>query len=137
MFDGYRYTHAVIMGFDKQGNLLWDNSFEINDVISFELEQFVQASIKDNPISLIYVFDNQIRSKVVQGNDVLEGKELVDIKLQFSEDQVVKDGTIIHGLDPWYDNVFYTYGTQKIRNQVTGGSELTREVYFINKVVYE
>lgn len=137
VFDGYRYTHSVAMAFDKAGNLLWDNSFEINDVISFELEQFVHATIREDNIALLYVFDNHIRSKVIKGADVIEGKELVDIKLQFKEDEITKKGTTIRGFNKWYDNVFYTFGTQRIRNRVVGGTEVTRNVFFINKVVYQ
>lgn len=136
VFDGYRYTHAVVMGFDNKGNLLWDNSFEINDVISFDLEQFVHATIKGDQVGLLYVFDNHIRSKVIQGDEVIEGKELIDIKLQFREDEIDKKGTVIKGMHPWYDNVFYTYGTQKVTNNTPGGNQIEREVFFINKVVY-
>ncbi len=39
IFDGWVYTHAVIAGFDRQGNLVWDNSFEISDVKTFSLRE--------------------------------------------------------------------------------------------------
>ena len=137
VFDGYRYTHAVIMGFDKSGNLLWDNSFEINDVLSFELEQFVHAASSGDNLALLYVFDNQIRTKIIHGSEVLEGKELLDIKLQYDSDHVDEGATRIQGLEKWYDNVFLTYGTQTIKNVQVRGVELERNVFFINKVEYE
>ena len=31
VFDGYQYTHAVVAVFDKSGQLIWDNSFKIDD----------------------------------------------------------------------------------------------------------
>ncbi len=137
VFDGYRYTHAVVMGFDKSGNLLWDNSFEINDVLSFELEQFVHAATSGSNVALLYVFDNQIRSKIIHGDEVLEGKELLDIKLKYDTDQVTGDATNVLGLEKWYDNVFFTYGTQLVKNVQVRGVEVERNVFFINKVVYE
>ncbi|MEL7002896.1 MAG: hypothetical protein AAFN93_09215, partial [Bacteroidota bacterium] len=137
VFDGYRYTHAVKTHYDSEGELLWDNSFEIDDLISFELEQFVHATPREDKIALLYVFDNTIRSKVIQGDDVIEGKELVDIRLQFDEDEVTKKGTNIMGLNSWYGNVFYTFGTQNVKNNTVGGAQLLRDVFFINKVVYD
>ncbi len=137
VFDGYRYTHAVVMGIDREGNLLWDNSFEINDVISFELEQFVHAASSGDNVVLLYVYDNQIRSKIIQGDDVLEGKELLDIRLKYDSDHVNEGATNILGMEKWYGNVFFTYGTQNVRNLEQKGVELQRRVFFINKVLYE
>ena len=137
VFDGYRYTHAVLLGFDERGNLLWDNSFEINDVTSFELEQFVHAYTSKDQIGLLYVYDNAIRSKIVSKNQVLEGKEQHEIALTNSSDELVEKSTKIGGLERWYGNVFFTYGTQQIRNFTASGVPITRNVFFLNKVVFE
>ncbi|ELR68768.1 hypothetical protein C900_05864 [Fulvivirga imtechensis AK7] len=135
IFDGYRYTHAVILGFDKKGNLLWDNSFEINDVISFELEQFVQVDIERDKIVLLYVFDDAIRSKIIRGSEVLEGKEESKVRLTIETSEALEAKTKIEGLEKWYGNVFFTYGVQNIKS--TGTAIPAREVFFVNKVIYE
>jgi hypothetical protein len=57
IFDGYYYTHAVVIGFDNDGNIRWDNSFEINDVKTFTLEQFVKLEVQEDKIALLYPFD--------------------------------------------------------------------------------
>jgi hypothetical protein len=44
IFEGYFYTHAIVMGFNPNGKLLWDNSFEINDVKTFTLEQHLRLN---------------------------------------------------------------------------------------------
>lgn len=137
VFEGYRYTHAILIGFDKNGKLLWDNSFEINDVLSFDLEQFVHASILPDKTALLYVFENSIRSKVINKGDVLEGKELTPIALKYENDIANPGMTDVMGLESWYDNVFYTYGTQQIKNLNTEGVALNRDVFFINKVIYK
>lgn len=137
MFDGYRYTHAVILGFDKKGNLLWDNSFEINDILTFELEQFVQVSIEEDKIVLLYVFDDAIRSKIIRGEEVLEGKEESKIRLADKADDAPETKTEIGGLVKWYGNVFFTYGVQDIKNTGIGNIVSQKKVFFVNKVVYE
>ncbi|MBL6448705.1 hypothetical protein JMN32_20500 [Fulvivirga sp. 29W222] len=137
VFDGYRYTHAIILGFDKKGNLLWDNSFEINDVISFDLEQFVHVNASGDRVDLLYVFEDAIRSKTIKGSQVLEGKGENKISLKYDSDKVEGDETKIGGLSKWYGDVFFTYGIQNIQNLRTEGVGLTRKVFFVNKVAFE
>lgn len=137
VFEGYRYTHAVVIGFDKKGKLLWDNSFEINDILSFNLKQFVQVSINKEEIALLYVYDNSIRSKVISESKVISNKLITPIKLKYEADVIDNKSTIIFGLESWYDRKFYVYGTQKIKNISKSNVELNREVFFINKVIYK
>ncbi len=133
IFDGYRYTHAVVMGFDLNGKLLWDNSFEINDVKTFTLEQFVKLEIQDDKIALLYLFDNEIRTKIIQNNEVLEGKTFEPIKTYSQNEIVKKDQTDLNKLDYWYEDFFFAYGVQEITNPGTG----KRRVFFINKIAYQ
>ncbi len=135
-FEGYQYTHAVVIGFDEKGNLLWDNSFEINDVINYYLKQFVHADPKEDKIVLLYNYENVIRSKLIEGNDVLEGKSFSDISLKFEDDEVKTNNSEYGGLEKWYDNKFFAYGIQKIKNMKDVGVKLNRRVFFINKIIY-
>jgi hypothetical protein len=41
------------------------------------------------------------------------------------------------GLEDWYDNTFYAYGVQNLSNKRDRGVKLNREVFFINKIIYE
>lgn len=135
IFDGYRYTHAVVASFDASGKLLWDNSFEINDLKTFDLERFVHASIQDNKIVLLYVYDNQIRSKIIKNSEVLEGKNYNEIALKYDDDELLEED--ISELRSWYNNYFYVYGTQQIKNLKDDKVQLARSVFYINKVIYE
>jgi len=134
VFDGYRYTHAVVIGFNQQGKVLWDNSFEIKDVLSKQLDQYVHASIQEDRINLLYVFDGAIRSKVIRGNEVIEGKEIIDIQTKYSNDSAAQEDTEVTGLQTWYGSNFITYGYQRIKNLTTAGVNLNRNVFFINKL---
>jgi hypothetical protein len=130
IFDGYYYTHAVVMGFDQQGNLLWDNSFEINDVKTYTLEQFVKLEVQGDRIALLYLFDNELRTKIIQDDQVLEGKSFKNIKMKFDKDEVTKEQIAMSKLDYWYRDYFYAYGIQEITNPELG----KRRVFFINKI---
>ena len=135
-FTGYAYTHAVIIGFDKKGNVLWDNSFEIKDVTSDVLQPLVKVSAKPGRLVLLYNFDNKIRTKIIQGDKVMEGKEFDNINLKFREDEVKEDDARLGGLENWYDDTFYAYGIQHIRNASQPGGKLNRKVFFVNKIIY-
>jgi hypothetical protein len=130
VFDGYRYTHAVVMGFDRNGKLLWDNSFEINDVKTFSLEQFVRLETYPDRIALLYLFENQLRSKIIKGNEVLEGKTVEPIKTNDEKDVSKTERWSTSKLDYWYGNYFYAFGIQQIFNSEKG----SRRVFFLNKV---
>lgn len=132
VFAGYQYTHAVVMCFDKDGNMLWDNSFEINDVRSFNLEQFVKLEVHKDKIAMMYLFDGQIRTKVIKNNQVLEGKTSDEIKT-LREFDIVKQNEIERGkLEYWYDDKLYACGVQEIVSNFG-----KRKVFFVNKVTFK
>jgi hypothetical protein len=135
-FAGYKYTHAIVIGFGNQGELLWDNSFEINDVISFDLKQFVEVDAREDEIVLLYNYENVIRSKLIKNEEVLEGKAFNDINLKFQDDEIEKNNSEFGGLELWYENRFYAYGVQNIKNLKDSGVKLSRKVFFINKIYY-
>jgi hypothetical protein len=133
VFDGYYYTHAVVMGFSNDGDLLWDNSFEINDVKTFTLEQFVKLEVQEDKIALLYLFENQLRTKIIKGNQVLEGKTSEPIETKIENDVVTHRTNNLNHLDYWYTKYFYAYGIQEITNPIFG----ERRVFFVNKVSYK
>lgn len=135
----YRFTHAIILGISKEGKLLWDNSFELNNVLNDELKPFVRAyqDTSHNSIALLYVFDNTVRSKIIQENKVLTGKSIKPLNLSLSGDQIFPGhDSRMAGLENWYDNYFLSYGIQTIRNK-NGSKSKFRRVFFLNKLSYE
>ncbi len=134
---GYHYTHAVVIGFDSKGSLKWDNSFEINDVMTPELEQFVKIQPHDDKIILQYVKGNQIRTKIIRDSEIIEGKAFDDIKLRF-EDDILRDSKLeTSKLDYWYDGRLYVHGVQEIKNFREVQVSANRKVFFVNKIHYK
>ncbi len=129
VFDGYKYTHAVIIGFDQNGELQWDNSFEINDVKSFTLEQFVRIDIQQNKIVLFYLFNNKLRYKVIQNNQLLEQVEYDTTGLS---SQYFNDEEGLASLDYWYDGHFTASGTKQTSYRRWG--KQSRRVFFVTKL---
>jgi len=134
---GYQYTHAVVIGFDKDGKLTWDNSFEINDVKTTTLDQYVKIQTQQDKIILQYAYTNQIRSKIIKDAEILEGKSTNDIRLRFDGDILRDSDYEPSKLDYWYDNKLYVYGIQQIRNYREARVNASRRVFFINKIDYK
>ena len=132
IFDGYKYTHAVVIGFRKDRQLAWDNSFEINDVKTFQLQQFVRVQAEENRILLMYLFDNVIRSKIILNDEVLEGKTGSKILSGSGDEELDRDEENTEKLDAWYGKYFYASGTQSLK----GRRGTYRQVFFINKITY-
>lgn len=132
IFDGYRYTHAVVIGFKKNGLLSWDNSFEINDIRTFQLQQFVRVQAEDQRILLMYLFDNTIRTKIIKNDNVLEGKTEEPMPSAGSDEELDKEDEHTERLDAWYGNYFYASGIQTLKSRRKG----YRQVFFINKITY-
>lgn len=135
--EGYRYTHAVLIGFDEKGELLWDNSFEIKDVLSPRLEKYVHVLPQDTSTVLLYMFENVMRSKIIRKEEVLEGKNTEEIATLFEGDEVKNNEFNVGGLEEWYGPYFFAYGVQRIKNTANPAIDSNRKVFYINKISYE
>jgi hypothetical protein len=132
-FEGYKYTHAVVLAFDKKGNMLWDNSFEIKDALTKYLVELVKVKPSDKEVYLLYNYDNEIFTKVVNGYEVVGEKSKEKIKTNFTNDIVSRDSEI-GSTEFWYNNYFLTWGTQDIRNYKDKNVDSNRKVFYLNKV---
>ena len=135
-FMGYKYTHAVVVAFDRNGNILWDNSFEVNDIETYALEEFVAVNHEKDKTILMYLEDNTIRSKVVEGNEIYEGKTFNPVRLAYEKDEIKSRDPEIEGLKRWYGNFMYAFGEQRIINEQGEGGRNERRVFYINKITY-
>ncbi len=131
VFDGYVYTHAVIAGFDMKGNLLWDNSFEIDNVKTFVLKEKVKVSIGNEQITLAYNQGDKLKTKVVQGNAIADGKEEMSL-VNYEGDKVKKSST--DDIEFWYDNHFLAWGYQRIQNNENEQVRGRRDIFYLEKI---
>ncbi len=137
VFDGYRYTHAVIVGFNEKGDLIWDNTFEINDVKPFNIQQYVKLAPQRDKIGMLYMYENKLWSKTISRNQVVAGKSLNELKLKYDYDILRERNTEGSSLEYWYDPFFLIYGIQNVGNSRNETDYLGRRVLFINKLKFQ
>lgn len=135
-FLGYKYTHAVVLAFDPNCNILWDQTFKIEDIQSYSLDKNVAVSASGENVVLMYLQENEIRSKVVQGNEIVEGRTFSPVRLSFENDELKSKDPNVEGLERWYDETLFAYGEQSIRNPVGVTGKIQRRVFYINKIQY-
>ena len=136
-FLGYKYTHAAVIAFDPNCNILWDQTFKIEDIQSYSLEENVVISASGDRVILMYLEENEIRSKVVERNEIVEGRTFNPVKLSFESDELKTKDPQVEGLKKWYGNTLFAYGEQNIKNEVGMGGQFTRKVFYINKIQYD
>lgn len=137
VFMGYKYTHAVVMAFDSKGAILWDNSFKTNDITSYNLEESVAVNVQGDKAVIMYLDDGDLKSKVVEGDEVLEGKTYNPIKLLHPGDKEMNRDNEISGVRNWYENYLYSFGIQKVKNKTFPRKERKRRVFYINKIQFD
>ncbi|WP_040397691.1 hypothetical protein [Cesiribacter andamanensis] len=135
--EGYKYTHAIMVGFDTKGKLLWDNSFEISEVTTYQLDKLVHVQPEQDYTVLLYSFEGAVKSKIIRNDRVLEDKNEEKIALQNSTDQVPNPEYGTTKLESWYGPYFFAYGTQRIRTSGSPALRQGRKVFYINKIVYQ
>jgi hypothetical protein len=131
MFDGWRYTHAIVAAFDKNGNLLWDNSIELKDIKTKSLKAMINARVDGNEVRVSYSNKGKLFVKIFKGDDVIKDTEESNIETNHQGDDVRE--TTNDDVDFWYDKYFVATGYQRIRNQVEGDR---RNVFYLSKVMF-
>lgn len=134
VFDGWLYTHAIVAGFDMEGNMLWDNSIEMGDVKSFDLEERISVQVDYGQVKLAYGTNNDIVTKTIYKNQVIDEKGKNSIQTGSSED-VIKSSALSN-VRYWYDKYFLVYGYQKIKNE-SDEIKRKRTVFYFNKLAIQ
>ncbi len=133
-FEGYRYTNAIISGFDYRGKLIWDNNFSLNEMISFDLKPRVSMCFDSSNVLMGYSYDGNINTMVINGYTTIQNPERSRIEALNSSDFIIK--TEKPQLEYWYNKYFISYGYQKIRSSGKG-SKNRDNAFFLNKMIYK
>ena len=67
VFDGFQYTHAVLVNFDSEGKIVWDQCFEMWPAYKpFYVKKFISlAQDNEDAINMVFVSKEQICSKSI------------------------------------------------------------------------
>ena len=134
VFAGYEFYDAIFAGFDKNGTMLWNNDFPVNDLLSYSLDDHIIMVPEDSLLTLAYVTKGKLISQTFKkGKDISE-KEKIKIETVFKKDRIIEDenNRIVH----WYNYYYIIYGYQRIKNRSLKDKSI-RTVFFINKIAFK
>lgn len=132
VFDGWRYSHAIIAGLNNKGDLLWDNSIVIQDVLSLTLNEKVKILNNGKNYIAAYSQNGQIQYKILS-RDTTNKEKLrtyaeIDTDYERIKEQYKSD------VEYWYGNYFIAYGSQKVKNLETDYTKASGTVIYFNKI---
>lgn len=134
VFDGYNYTNAILTSFDEAGNLLWDKSFNMQKMISFELKKRLELFFDQDVPIIVYAYNNSISYKIFSDDPEIQDNGQTDIESLYENDKVLSDYN--EDIKYWYENYFICFGYQKIKNRNYKG-KTRRSVFYLNKISFE
>lgn len=129
-FNGFRYSHGIVVGFDQNGKRQYDYSVVYENLRLFELQEKLSVSTRDGKQLAAYTKQNELIinefSEIEEENkqrtfDIVTGKEKERIK-----------ETTFENTAHWFDNYFLAWGIQKI----SSSSERNRQVFYIHRIKY-
>ncbi len=132
VFDGFRYSHAFVAGFDSSGNMAWNNGMEMRDIITKYLNRKLNSLFDNDEIVLYYNANNKVAFKTIKGNTIVDNTSYTTLVPKRGTDQPIDEylGTIEH----WYDDYFIATGYQTIRNNYLESNK--RNVFYISKMAF-
>jgi hypothetical protein len=134
-FMGYTFTHAIVVAFNANGDILWDNTFKIQDRRSFTQEENVVINVLGDKVTLSYLEENEIRSKILLGNEIFEGRSINPVNLGGENVEVKSKDPDVEGLIDWFDNASLAFGRQTLK-YYENGEKQSKKVFYLNKVQY-
>ncbi|MCR9062940.1 MAG: hypothetical protein NXI00_03185 [Cytophagales bacterium] len=130
-FNNFRYTHALILHFNNEGKLDWDNSISLNDLQSRTLDHKVQLTAAQNGAFVVaYPDEGIIKTTIVDGSS--QTLEEIPLDLQSKNENIID--TYQSELSSWYAHSFIAYGIQTIRQH---SNVYSKDVFYMSKLTYE
>ncbi|HEY3402282.1 MAG TPA: hypothetical protein VGK59_02780 [Ohtaekwangia sp.] len=131
--DEIKTSETVLIAYDNKGQVKWDQSITLDELKMASLEQVADFSMHNGKVHFAYRKEMEIRIKTVllSEDSVSSYTEKIKTKDPVEEIRSEKDGE--GSIKHWYNNIFYTYGYQTIRNVTK--EDRVRDVFYINKVV--
>lgn len=127
---------SVIAAFDPNGKLLWDHSLTLKDVKKSGLEQVTDYYFSGSHVYFLYKKKSELLGKVIRIDDGQANEITQKIDTFDPVDEIRSDRENNDGVRYWYDNAFYVWGYQTIRNSQKKDNRV-RTVFYVNKVVTE
>ncbi|WP_139307998.1 hypothetical protein [Pontibacter flavimaris] len=129
--DGFKRSHAVALGFDKSGQLLWDNAMPLTGITTYYLRHAVEVQpLTDGRVVMAYPENTRIVYQIMNDNRYNDEKTELEL-LPYEENEKIQTNEY-PGLIRWYGNSMAAFGFQHIKTKGKG----TRQAFSITKITF-
>ncbi|PSL02660.1 transcriptional regulator [Cecembia rubra] len=133
----YKFISAYMIYIGKEGQVLWDNAFNLSNKSTRIPGKYGELSFDGNKLHYLYLDGLDIYMSYMKGGEVIFENEVFELKLINENERIRETQDLSLNFSWWYDNYFLLSGKQKIRFIGTSGREETREVFFLTKIAVD
>jgi hypothetical protein len=134
VFDGYDFFSEILLAFDREGNLRWQQSVKFENELTYDLFPHASEGVCYDELVVASPYHNRLRYTAFDAN----GQPLMNLQEEklapiYGADYV--EDEYFAQLAKWYGTRFLIFGSQIIQN----GSQPkpTRTVFYLQKVQYD
>ncbi len=128
-----KMIYASLIVFDQQGKKTYDYGLKLEDKKVGGLEQTADFMYYKDNFALAFKKDKEVKFLSGHPEDSIE-MDTITSELSFPEETVKNDSGDNSSIRLWYQNAFYAWGYQSIRDRSPNAESSTRYVFYINKI---
>jgi len=134
VFDGYDFFSEVLLAFDQDGHLKWQQSVKFDNELTYQLFPHASEGVCYDELVVASPYHNNLRYTAFDSNgQPLMNQQSEKLAPIFGADFV--EDEYFAQMAKWYGNRFLIYGSQIIQNSAQ--PKPRRSVYYLQKVQYD
>lgn len=134
IFDGYDFFSELLLAFDRDGNLKWQQSVKFDNELTYELFPHASEGVCYDELVVASPYRNNLRYTAFDKDaKVLMNQQSEKLSPIHGGDYV--EDEYFAQMAKWYGNRFLIYGSQVIQN--SSQPQAKRSVYYLQKVQYD
>ena len=134
IFDGYDFFSEVLLAFDHEGHLMWQQSVKFDNELTYDLFPHAAEGVCYDELVVASPYHNNLRYTAFDKNaQVLMNQQSEKLAPIHGGDYV--EDEYFAQMAKWYGNRFLIYGSQVIQNSTQ--PQAKRSVYYLQKVQYD
>lgn len=132
VYNQFNYSHAFLGELDKNGSLIWNNSINLRNVKTRQLNDITQLTTIDNGYVLAYPDDGVIRTGIINEKNEIKPMRSYDLKNLGSDKKIIDVSS--SNLFAWFGQTFLVYGNKLLSSTAQTG---VKDVFYLRKLSYD
>ena len=134
MFDGYDFFSEILLAFDRDGHLQWQQSVKFDNELTYDLVSHASEGACHDELVVVSPYLNRLRYTAfdAEGQPLMT---LLEAKLDPTHGADYVEDEYFAQITKWYGNRFLVFGSQIIQNSTQ--PKPRRTVFYLQKVQYE